>query len=228
VLHELAHTLAAFVARNGYWAVALIIGIESMGIPLPGETVLVATAVFAGQTHRLSIVLVIVSAVVGAVLGDNAGFAIGREGGFRLLLRHGPKIGITERRLKLGVWLFRKYGGAVVFFGRFIALLRTWAAFLAGTNRMTWGRFLVWNAIGGIVWATAFGLAGFYLGRRVHELAGTIGKIMLLAALVLIVILTRFVRRHAKALEDRAEREMPGPIEDVVHAHVTLHRSSRV
>jgi membrane protein DedA with SNARE-associated domain len=137
-----------------------------------------------------------------------------------LLLRHGPKIGITERRLKLGVWMFRKYGGAVVFFGRFVALLRTWAAFLAGTNRMTWGRFLIWNALGGVVWSTTFGLAGFFLGRRVHEIAGTIGRVLFVGAIALLVLATWFLRRHAKALEARAEREMPGPIEDIVHAHV--------
>ena len=225
MLHELAHSLAAFVARNGYWAVALVIGIESMGVPLPGETVLVATAVFAGQTHELSIFWIIAFAALGAILGDNAGFAIGREGGFRLLFRYGPKIGVSERRLKLGIWLFRKYGGAVVFFGRFVALLRTWAAFLAGTNRMTWGRFLIWNALGGVVWSTLFGLAGFVLGRRVHEIAGTFGRAIFVLAVVVIVAAVWFARRHAKELEDRAEREMPGPIEDVVHAHV--HRHSR-
>ena len=219
MLHELAHSLAAFVAAHGYWAIALVVGVESMGVPLPGETALIATAAFAGQTHRLSLVWVVVSAALGAIVGDNLGFAVGREGGFRLMLRYGPKIGMHPRRLKLAVWLFRKYGGAVVFFGRFVALLRAWAAFLAGTHRMTWGRFLVWNAAGGVVWATAIGVAGYALGRRVHELVGTVGRVLLVVAIALLLVIGWFLKRHAKALEDRAERELPGPIEDVVHAH---------
>lgn len=225
MLHEITHALLELVAAHGYWAVGLVVAIESMGVPLPGETVLVATAIFAGKTHNLSIFWIVASAALGAVVGDNLGFVVGREGGFRLLLRWGPKLHVDEKRMKLGVWLFRKYGGAVVFFGRFVAVLRTWAAFLAGTNRMTWGKFLLWNALGGVVWSTVFGLAGYFLGERVHAIAGTIGRVLFALAVVLVVAVVWFVRRHAKTLEDRAEREMPGPLEDHVHLR---HRHSQV
>jgi len=94
--------------------------------------------------------VVIAAAASGAILGDNLGFWIGREGGYRLLRRYGRYIRLEERRLKLGQYLFMRHGGKVVFFGRFVAVLRAWAAFLAGTNRMRWPRFLLFNAAGGI------------------------------------------------------------------------------
>lgn len=99
---------------------------------LPGESMLLLAAIYAGTTHHLSILLVIVA----AVLGDNLGFLVGREGGYRLLRRSGHVIRLDERKLKLGQYLFRKHGSKVVFFGRFIAVLCAWTAFLAGTNRM--------------------------------------------------------------------------------------------
>src|SRR5712692_6712168 len=122
-------------------------------------------------THLLAIALVIVAAASGAILGDNLGYWVGREAGYRLLRRYGRYIRLEERRLKLGQYLFRRHGGKVVFFGRFVAVLRTWAAFLAGTNRMPWNRFLVFNAAGGILWATLYGLGGYTLGKEVHRLA---------------------------------------------------------
>ena len=142
---ELTHFLTAY----GYWAVLFFVAIESSGIPFPGETILLVAAIYAGTTHRLAIPLVIAAAALGAILGDNIGYWVGREGGYRLLRRYGHYLHIDERRVKLGQYLFRKHGGKVVFFGRFIAVLRAWAAFLAGTNRMPWGSFLLYNALGG-------------------------------------------------------------------------------
>ena len=127
------------------------VAIESTGIPFPGETMLLVASIYAGTTHKLSIPLIIAAAASGAILGDNLGFWVGREGGFRLLRRYGHIIHLDERKLKVGLYLFRKHGGKVVFFGRFIAVLRAWAAFLAGTNRMPWGSFLLYNALGGII-----------------------------------------------------------------------------
>jgi len=142
---ELMHFLTAY----GYWAVLFFVAIESTGIPFPGETMLLVAAIYAGRTQRMSLLLVIVAAAAGAILGDNVGFWVGREGGYRLLRRYGRFIRLDERKLKLGQYLFSKHGGKVVFFGRFIAVLRAWAAFLAGTNRMRWDRFLLFNALGG-------------------------------------------------------------------------------
>jgi membrane protein DedA with SNARE-associated domain len=121
------------------------VAIESMGVPFPGETMLIVASVYAGMTHRLSLPLVIVAAASGAILGDNLGYWIGREGGYRLLRRYGHYLRLDERKLKLVQHFFRKHGGKVVFFGRFIAILRVWAAFLAGTNRMPWASFLFFN-----------------------------------------------------------------------------------
>ncbi|HLN24621.1 MAG TPA: DedA family protein, partial [Patescibacteria group bacterium] len=131
-----------FVTQYGYWAVFLIIGLESAGLPLPGEITLVTAAVIAGTSDSLNISLVLAAAVAGAVLGDNAGYWIGREFGFHLLMRHGAKVGIRERQLKLGQFLFLRHGGKVVFFGRMVAVLRVLAALLAGINRMPWPHFL--------------------------------------------------------------------------------------
>ncbi len=112
------------VGSYGYGAVAIAVGIESIGVPFPGETTLIAAAIYAGTTHHLSIILVVAAAAFGAILGDNVGFWLGRQFGFPLLLRFGPAIRITPRRIKLGQYLFLRYGGAVVFFGRFVAVLR--------------------------------------------------------------------------------------------------------
>ena len=159
---ELPRLLAAY----GYWVVGGVVALESMGLPVPGETVLIAAAVYAGETHHLNISLVIAVAAVGAILGDNLGFWIGRELGYRLLLRYGPYVGLTEARIKLGQYLFNRHGGKIVFFGRFVAVLRVLAALLAGVNQMSWSRFLLFNATGGVVWASLFGLAAYYLGQN--------------------------------------------------------------
>jgi membrane protein DedA with SNARE-associated domain len=155
----LTHTIDSWLSSYRYLVVFLLVMIESIGIPVPGETALIGAALYAGSTHKLEIWWVIAVAAAGAIIGDNIGFAIGRYGGAKVLLRHGHRIRLHEGRLKIGIWLFRRRGGKVVFWGRFVSVLRTYAAFLAGTNRMPWGRFLVFNAAGGIVWATAFGVA---------------------------------------------------------------------
>src|SRR6266853_2280595 len=157
MFHFAASDLTHLLTTYGYWAVLLFVAIESIGIPFPGETMLLVAAIYAGMTHLLSIPLVIVAAASGAILGDNLGFWIGREGGYHLLRRYGRFVRLDQRKLKLGLYLFLKHGGKVVFFGRFVTVLRAWAAFLAGTNRMRWPRFLLFNAAGAIVWATLYG-----------------------------------------------------------------------
>src|SRR2546428_8628074 len=179
---DLMHLLSTY----GYWAVLIFVAIESSGIPFPGETMLLVAAIYAGTTHRLAIPLVIAAAALGAILGDNIGYWVGREGGYRLLRRYGHYLHIDERRVKLGQYLFRKHGGKVVFFGRFIAVLRAWAAFLAGTNRMPWPRFLLFNALGGIIWATLYGLGGYLLGDQIRRLTGPVGTTTIILAVVII------------------------------------------
>jgi len=202
---DLTHLLAVY----GYWAVLVFVALESTGIPVPGETILLTAAIYAGSTHRLNIALVIIAAIVGAILGDNVGFWVGREGGYRLLRRFGKFLHLDEGKLKLGQYLFHRHGGKVVFFGRFVAVLRAWAAFLAGANRMRWRDFLVYNAAGGIVWATLYGLGAFLLGNAVHQLTGTIGKVLVGLAIVVLIAFAVFLKRNEARLEEEAKREMP-------------------
>ena len=202
----------SLISSYGYWAVAGIVALESMGLPLPGETTLIAAAAYAGTTHRLGIAPVVIAATAGAIVGDNLGFWIGRSFGYRLLLRYGHYLRITERRVKLGQYLFLRHGGKVVFFGRFVAVLRALSAFLAGANRMPWSPFLLWNAAGGAVWATLYGLAAYLFGRQVHRLLGGVGLAMLAVVLVLGAVGVVFLRRHESRLEDEAERALPGPL----------------
>ena len=213
------------VGTYGYWAVAVIVGLESMGIPLPGETVLVAAAIFAGATKALSLDLVIAAAACGAIVGDSLGFWLGRGIGFPLLHKYGRYIGVTEARLKLGLLLFMRHGGKVVFFGRFVALLRALAAFLAGTNRMYWPRFLVFNVAGGIVWATIFGGGAYAFGASINLIAGPLGIALLVLGIIAAAIGFVFVRHHERQLLERAERAFPGPLEHWHGLHHSAHRA---
>jgi membrane protein DedA with SNARE-associated domain len=158
------------IMKYGSFAVAGVVCLESMGLPLPGEAILIVAAIYAGKTGDLNIVEVIAAAAAGAIVGDNIGYWIGREIGFRLLLRYGSHVGLTEGRIKVGQYLFQRHGGKIVFFGRFIALLRVLAALLAGVNRMSWPRFFFFNAAGAILWATVFGLGAYTLGEEIERL----------------------------------------------------------
>jgi membrane protein DedA with SNARE-associated domain len=204
--------LLGLLAAYGYFAVFLFIGIESMGIPFPGETMLITAAIYAGNTHRLNIILVIAAAAAGAIAGDNLGYAIGHWGGYRLVRRYGRLIRLHEGRLKLGQYLFRKHGGKVVFFGRFVSVLRAYAAFLAGTNRMPWRRFLVFNAAGGIIWATVFGTGAYLLGQQISRLSQTAAIVLGVVAVMVIVAFFVFLRRNEARLMAEAEAAIPTPV----------------
>lgn len=209
---DLPHLLHLY----GYAIVAVMVALEGMGLPLPGETTLVAAAIYAGSTGKLSIGLVILAAILGAIVGDNTGFWIGRGIGLRLALRYGRYVHLTERRIKLGQYLFWRHGGKVVFFARFVVLLRAAGAFLAGMNRMPWRRFLVFNACGCATWATVFGLAADAAGTEFERLSGPIGAVTTVAALAALVAGLVFLRRHEQSLADAAERHWPGPLSEQV------------
>lgn len=214
MFHFSGNELNQLLSSYGYWVVLAFVAIESTGIPFPGETILIVAAIYAGTTHQLLIWLVILAATVGAILGDNIGFWVGREGGYRLLRRYGKYIRLDEKKIKLGLYLFQRHGGKVVFFGRFVAVLRAWAAFLAGTNRMHWSHFLVFNAAGGVLWATTYGLGAYVLGDNVTRLTGPVGIVLLIAAIAVFVAFAFFLRRNEKDLEAKAEAAMPGPLSD--------------
>ena len=214
--------IEGFIATYGYWAVFLVVGLESAGLPLPGEITLVSAALLAAATHQLDIGLILASASAGAVLGDNIGYWLGREFGFALLLRHGAKIGIRERQLKLGQYLFLRHGGKVVFFGRMVAVLRVLAALLAGINRMPWKHFLVCNIAVGILWATLYGGGAYLLGQQITRITGPMGLAGLVAGLAGLVISFRYIAHHQRAFEIKAEKALPGPLE--FHHHLWHHK----
>jgi membrane protein DedA with SNARE-associated domain len=199
------------IEAYGYFAVFAIVALESAGVPLPGETALLTAAVFAGKGD-LNIEAVIAAAAVAAIFGDNCGYWVGREFGFPLLYRYGHWLRVDEGKLKVAQYLFLRHGGSIVFFGRFVAILRTFAAFLSGVNRLPWPRFLLFNALGGIVWATLFGLGGYFLGVAFETYARPVGIGALVCAVVGAVAASRFVAHHAEALRAEAEAALPGPL----------------
>ena len=207
--------LQYLIATYGYWAVGGIVGLESLGLPLPGETALVLAALYAGSHHDLSIWGIIISAATGAVLGDNVGYWLGREFGYRFLRRYGGYVGLTDSRIKLGQYLFLLHGTKVVFFGRFVAILRILAAFLAGANQMEWRRFLIANATGGFVWACVFGIGAYMFGSALMQLTAPLATGLTIIAALLIIGATWFLRAHEAELQEEAERALPGPLRPV-------------
>jgi len=201
------------ITNYGYLALFTLIAAESLGIPLPGETALITAGIYAGHTHRLSPWLIFAVAAGAAIVGDNAGYWIGHSGGYRLARRHGPKVRLDERKLKIARYLFDRHGTAVVFFGRFVAVLRTYAAFLAGTSQMRWRRFLPANAAGGIVWAGAYTLAAYLGGAALQRASGIIDLILVGAAVLAVAATVVWLRRRMGELGERAEAAYPGPLE---------------
>src|SRR5215472_8944299 len=187
--------ISHLISSYGYLAVFLLVGAESLGIPLPGETALITAGIYAGHTHRLSPWLIFAVATAGAIIGDNLGYWIGEKGGYRLARRYGSKVRLDERKLKIARYLFDTHGGKVVFFGRFVSILRTYAAFLAGTSKMAWRRFVVANASGGIVWAGIYTLAGYFFGNMLQHVSGILDWVLIGVAAVAIVVVVMLLRR---------------------------------
>jgi membrane protein DedA with SNARE-associated domain len=197
------------IATYGYFALFALIALESLGIPLPGETALIAASLYAGSTHRLDVFAVAGVAIAAAVLGDNAGYWLGRTGGGAFVLRYGHLVRLDARRLKVGRYLFVRHGFAVVSVGRFISVLRTYAAFLAGLSRMPARAFAVANAAGAVLWAGGYAAAAYGLG----DAAGAFGSTAALAGLgvtaVVTVAGTVLLRSRMGALELRADEMFP-------------------
>jgi membrane protein DedA with SNARE-associated domain len=194
------------VAQHGYWVVFLIIMLESAGLPLPGETVLILASIFAGATGELDLPLVIAFAAAGAILGDNIGFWIGRRWGTKFLLRYGKFIHLPEERLKLGQYLFARHGAKIVFFGRFVAFLRVLAALLAGVNKYHWPQFLFFNAAGGTIWAVVVGIGSYVFGDSIVRVSGPIGMIALAGVVAGAFAFMYVVRREEKKMEKKIAR----------------------
>jgi membrane protein DedA with SNARE-associated domain len=176
-----------FIEDYGLFFLFGIVCLESAGLWLPGETALIAAAVYASKGH-LSITGVITVAAAAAIIGDNIGYWLGREGGRRLLYRYAPLRRIAERVLPPAERFFERHGGKAVFLARFFGGVRVTGAWMAGITRMSWWRFLFWNAAGGIVWATAVGLIAFYAGKAAADALARYGVYAAIAGGVLLVL----------------------------------------
>jgi membrane protein DedA with SNARE-associated domain len=202
---------AHLVETYGLKAVFAVAMLESMGLPLPSESVLVAAAVIAGsQVGEPSLVSLILAAASGAIIGDNLAYWIGRRAGLPLLRRYGPYLGLDARRLRLGQYLFLRYGGRIVFFGRFVSVLRTFAALLAGVNRMPVARFFAANALGGFAWATIVGSGAYTLGEHAHSLSRPLMLAGSVLALLLIAAFGLVLKRQERRLQEEADRALIG------------------
>jgi membrane protein DedA with SNARE-associated domain len=179
----------------GYPVLVVLVMAESMGVPVPGETAIILAGL-AANAGRLSIVLVIAFAALAAIIGDNIGFEIGRRGGRALLERPGRFERERRRVLELGDPFFAKHGAKAVFFGRWIAGLRVWAAWLAGASEMRRSTFVLWNAAGGTAWATTVGLAAYFGGKAVEHVVSQIGLYGGIAVVVIALGLAYAHRRR--------------------------------
>ena len=195
----------------GYWAVLLLVMVEDFGIPVPGETVLIAAAIFAGA-GRLNVVLVGVVGFIAAVIGDNIGFVIGHFGGRALALRWGKYIFLTEERLTRAEYFFKRHGGKIIVIARFIEGLRQANGIIAGISGMHWRRFVFFNAIGAALWVGTWVTLGYVAGNHINTIyhyITTYSYYVLIAAVVLLVayIIMRVLRRRRLTREWRAHEQ---------------------
>jgi len=196
------------VSHVGYPLLFAAVMAESSGFLVPGETALIAAAVLASQ-GKLQIELVIPLAATAAIVGDNIGYVIGRKGGRWVLERPGRFYRQRQEVLAVGEPFFERHGPKAVFFGRFLLGLRVWASWLAGGTRMHWRSFVLWNALGGITWATAVGLVAYFLGHSAGNAIQTFGLYGLVAALVAIVSALVLHRRHRRRGGAKQRRAAP-------------------
>jgi membrane protein DedA with SNARE-associated domain len=195
--------LTHFFTSHGLPLLFVVVMLESFGLPLPGETALIAFGVLASQGHY-SIVTVIAVAAAAAIVGDNLGYTlIGRLGGRRLFERTRLGRRYAEHFLPTAERLMAKHGAKVVFFGRFVSILRFTAAWAAGIAKMPWWRFFFWNAAGGICWATAVGLASYYGGAAAADAIQRYGIYAAVGIAVAVLVGFFFTHRGKKWLENR-------------------------
>jgi membrane protein DedA with SNARE-associated domain len=191
VLHSLEPTLNNY----GYLAVAGLVLVEDFGVPVPGETVLILGAVYAGS-GRLSIVLVVLLGFLGAVVGDNIGFAIGRFGGRRLVERWGRYIFLTPERLDKATAFFERHGGKVIVIARFVEGLRQANGIVAGTTGMHWAKFLAFNALGAALWVGVWSAVGYFSGNHITSIYNTASQYSTYLAIAVAAAIVALIVRH--------------------------------
>ena len=193
------------MSAYGYGTLFLVVALECAGLPLPGETLLIGGAIYAGETGDLRIEYLILAAAAGAVMGGVAGCGVGRVFGAPLLDRYGRWFGLTARRLTLARYLFMRWGAWIVLLGRFVTLLRIWVGVLAGANQFDARRFLLFNVIGGVVWALALGLGAYALTSAFRRVEGPFAIWAFIALLYALFCAWIYVRRHEARLLREAE-----------------------
>jgi membrane protein DedA with SNARE-associated domain len=206
------HFIAHLIHEYGLLTVAVVVGLETLGLPMPGETALLAAAVYAGSTHDLNIVSVVATAAGAATIGRMVGYVLGHEFGYWLLLRYGGYVRMTEGRIKLGQYLFLRQGGKIIFLAQFIPVLRTFAGLFAGANMMPWRDFLIANVAGSTLWAIIYGYGAYALGREFERLEGPVVIIIGVITVLGFLIGAVFIGRHEAQLTEEAEKAMPGPL----------------
>jgi membrane protein DedA with SNARE-associated domain len=202
-------TLEPLLRHYGYWAVGTLIMLEDFGIPVPGETVLIAASIYAGD-GKMNIVAVGIIATLAAVVGDNIGYAIGRFGGRELVLRYGRYVFLTRERLERAEAFFARHGGKIVVFARFIEGLRQANGIIAGIAGMPWRRFLVFNALGAALWVGVWTSLGYLAGSHITTIYNQVTKYSLYVLIALGVVVVALILRHVRRRQRRAGRSSHG------------------
>jgi membrane protein DedA with SNARE-associated domain len=202
--------LVEFVSTYGVWLVAGFVFLETVGLPLPAEAALMAAGFFAARTHD-NIWLLVAAGILAAIMGNVVGFWVGRRFGYRLLTRYGSHFGLTEERIRIGQWLFLRYGGRFVFIARFLPFLRNMAAVLAGTNAMAQHVFYVASGTAAIAWVMIYSLAAYSFGEAFADLASPAAVVLGLAAVLIILAGPALILRFEKRLLAKAEDGLPRP-----------------
>jgi len=204
IFGDLYHWFLNAFGTYGYIIVFLPILGECAGLPLPGETVLLAGGVAASK-GVLSLPWVIVVAATAAILGDNLGYLVGRRGGRPLIIRYGRLLRFSDRHIAMLDSYFGRHGPKTVFFGRWVIFLRVWASLFAGASRMNWRAFVFWNALGGILWATTMSTLAYVFTGSVKRIGDVFGIVGWTLAIVVGILVAIFIWRTERRLERRAE-----------------------
>ena len=200
------------IETDGLLLLFALLTLENAGIPVPGEASLIAASIYAGSTRGIGLAAVVIVAVSAIVIGGTIGYSIGRSLGSRLLAHYGRYIWLNEARLKTGRYLFMRHGGKIVFFGRFVVLIRTALTLIAGANRMGFTHFTIVNALGGFVWVLVVSSSAYLFGHELRRIAGPAAAVVFVGTLIFLAALIVFFRHHEKELEARAEAALPGPL----------------
>ena len=207
------HGVAPILDQWGYYAVAAVIGVESFGVPAPGQTIMVAAAIYAGA-GRLSIYAVAAIAFIAAVLGDNVGYWIGVRGGRKVVHRWGRYVFLTPERLARAEGFFARRGGRVVMVARFIDGLRQFNGVIAGITAMPWRTFLLYNAIGAALWVGWWTTIAYLFGTHLVQIIEHAHKYQWWAIGSIALVVTGYVTLHVRHIRRRRARNAPDVIEE--------------